>query len=217
MNVNKLSVLIFLFPLVLFSCWKNKSPEGLPRLKEDFKKHVEKFEKKKITVNKNISSGIESLSALKSALENAKNEDKEFAKVYGDWEKVDKKVSNLNKEYEDLKAKSSALFQAMTDQTNSLNDAKNKADLLKAISSAKVKYNKTLANTEVAIGKLRKLHADALDVIKALEVAVALNSFDDIDAQMKSIASRVDGIMEEINVAVDESKKLYEQRIKELN
>lgn len=216
MKVSRLILLLFI-PLAVMSCWKNKSPEGLPRLKEDFKKHVEKFEKKKVTTNKNINDGVESLSALKSALENAKNEDKEFAKVYGDWEKVDKKVSNLNKEYEDLKAKSNALFQAMTDQTNSLNDAKNKTDLLKAIGSAKSKYDKTLAKTEVAIGKLRALHGDALDVVKALEVAVALNSFDDIDAQMKSIESRVDGIMDEISTAVVESKKLYEQRIQELN
>lgn len=215
MKANKF-IILFLLPFLMASCWKNKSPEGLPRLKEDFKKQVEKFEKRKVTTNKNLTAGVESLGALKSALENAKNEDKEFAKVYGDWEKVDKKVKNLNKEYEDLKSKAEGLFKAMTDQTNSLNDAKNKKDLLGAISNAKTKYNKTLINTSKAIGKLRALHTDALDVIKALEVAVALNSFDDIDAQMKSIEGRVDGIMDEINNAVVESKKLYEKKLDEL-
>jgi hypothetical protein len=40
---------------------------------------------------------------LKDALEGAKTKTKNFAKVYGDWEKVDKRVRSLNKEYEDLK------------------------------------------------------------------------------------------------------------------
>jgi len=33
---------------------------------------------------------------------------------------------------------------------------------------------------------------------------------------MKSIEGRVDGIMQELNVAVTESKKLYEKKITEL-
>lgn len=210
-------ITIALIGLFMTSCWKNKSPEDLPRLKESFKAQVTTFEKKKETANDNVTKGLESLNELKTALEGAKNEDKEFAKVYGDWEKVDRKVNNLNKEYEDLKAKAEALFGAMEEQTASLKDAKNKQDLTKAIKTARTKYNATLANTGKAIESLRLLHADATDIIKALEVAVALNSFDDINAQMESIESRVDGIMEELNVAVVESKKLYDKKLNELN
>jgi DNA repair ATPase RecN len=137
--------------------------------------------------------------------------------VYGDWEKVDRKVNTLNKEYEDLKANAEALFQAMEEQTNSLTNSQNKSDLLAAIKTARGKYNATLANTSKAIGKLRVLHGDALDVVKALEVAVALNSFDDINAQMENIESRVDDIMAELNVAVTESKKLYDKKLDDLN
>lgn len=211
-------IIAFAFILAsLSSCWKNKSPEDLPRLKEAFQKQVETFEKRKTQTNENVTESLESLNGLKGALEEAKNEDKEFAKVYGDWEKVNKRVENLNKEYEDLKARAEGLFTAMETQTNSLSDQSSKADLLKAISSARTKYNATLANTSVAIGKLRALHADAVDVVKALEVAVALNSFDNINEQLKSIENRVDGIMDELNVAVVESKKLYEKRLDELN
>ena len=202
--------------LFLSSCWKNKSPEDLPRHKEAFQKQVETFEKKKVQANENVTESLESLNGLKGALENAKNEDKEFAKVYGDWEKVNKRVESLFKEYEDLKERAENLFMAMETQTNSLQDAKNKADLNKAISSARTKYNATLSNTAKAIDKLRLLHTDAVDVIKALEVAVALNSFDDINEQMQNIEGRVDGIMNELNVAVVESKKLYEKRLDEL-
>lgn len=201
---------------VTTSCWKNKSPEDLPRLKEAFKKQVETFEKKKSQTNENVTSSLTSLGGLTEALESAKNEDKEFAKVYGDWEKVNKRVENLNKEYEDLKSRAQGLFTAMELQTNSLDDAKNKADLLGAIQKAQTKYDATLQTTSVAIGKLRALHKDAVDVVKALEVAVALNSFDNINAQLKSIEGRVEGIMDELNVAVVESKKLYEKRLDEL-
>ena len=213
--LKKSFALLSLF-LILTSCWKDKSPEDLIRLKDKFKSQVSTFESKKEVANKNVTKGLESLGALKLALEDAKNEDKEFAKVYGDWEKVDKRVKNLNKEYEDLKTKASNLFTAMETQTNSLSDEKSRNTLLSAIKKAKTKYNGTLANTSKAIDKLKLLHNDAVEVVKALEVAAALNSFDAINGQMKSIEDRVDGIMAELNVAVVESKKLYEKKITEL-
>lgn len=209
-------ICLTLVSLLFVSCWKNKSPEDLIRLKEQFKSQVSTFEKKKENANKNVNKGLESLSALKGALEDAKNEDKEFAKVYGDWEKVDKRVNNLNKEYEDLKEKAANLFTAMETQTNSLSDEKNRNTLLGFIKKARTKYDGTLANTSTAIDKLRLLHGDAVEVVKALEVAAALNSFDNINDQMKSIEGRVDAIMSELNVAVVESKKLYEKKITEL-
>ena len=212
----KKSIALLVLLITVSSCWKNKSPEDLIRLKEKFKSQVSSFEKKKITANKNVTKGLSSLSALKGALEETKNEDKEFAKVYGDWEKVNKRVENLNKEYEDLKTKASNLFTAMETQTNSLSDAQSKKTLLSAISKARTKYNATLTNTSKAIEKLRLLHGDAVEVVKALEVAAALNSFDNINNQMESIEGRVEGIMQELNVAVVESKKLYEKKITEL-
>lgn len=212
----KKPVIIALISLLFISCWKDKSPEDLIRLKDKFKSTVTSFEKKKETANKNVNRGLATLNALKTALEDTKNEDKEFAKVYGDWEKVDNRVKNLNKEYEDLKDHASNLFTAMETQTNSLSDATSKKTLLAAIEKARTKYNGTLANTSKAIDKLRLLHGDAVEVVKALEVAAALNSFDNINDQMKSIEGRVDGIMQELNLAVTESKKLYEKKITEL-
>ena len=213
---KKILVLLGLF-LAISSCWKDKSPEDLIRLKDKFKSQVSLFENKKEVANKHVTKGLISLGALKLALEAAKNEDKEFAKVYGDWEKVNKRVNNLNKEYEDLKIKALNLFTAMETQTNSLSDVESRNTLLNAISKAKTKYNSTLANTSEAIGKLSLLHNDAVEVVKALEVATALNSFDFINGQMKSIEDRVEGIMQELNVAVVESKKLYEKKITELD
>ena len=212
----KRTLVIAFVAISLISCWKDKSPEDLIRLKDKFKSQVNAFENKKETANKNVNKGLESLNSLKSALEDTKNEDKEFAKVYGDWEKVDRRVKNLTKEYEDLKEKASNLFTAMETQTNSLSDETSKKTLLGAIEKARTKYNGTLANTSKAIDKLRLLHGDAVEVVKALEVAAALNSFDNINDQMKSIEGRVDGIMQELNVAVVESKKLYEKKITEL-
>ncbi len=214
--MNRKIIALLVLSLVFTSCWKDKSPEDLIRLKDKFKSQVSSFEKKKENANKNVNKGLSSLNALKEALEDTKNEDKEFAKVYGDWEKVNKRVENLNKEYEDLKEKATNLFTAMETQTASLSDEATKKTLLSAIEKARTKYNGTLANTSKAIDKLRLLHGDAVEVVKALEVAAALNSFDDINDQMKSIEGRVDGIMSELNVAVVESKKLYEKKISEL-
>jgi hypothetical protein len=49
-----------------------------------------------------------------------------------------------------------------------------------------------------------------------LEVAAALNSFGNINDQMKNIEGRVDGIMQELDIAVVESKKLYRKKTTEL-
>ena len=212
-----ISTSLYLVVLLLFtSCWKNRSPEDLIRLKDSFKSQVSKFESRKEVANKRVAKGLESLGALKQALEETRNEDKEFARVYGDWERVDRKVNNLVDEYESLKEKASKLFLAMEKQTASLKDQTSKSTLNNAISKAKTKYNATLKNTSVAIDKLKLLHSDAVEVIKALEVAAALNSFDNINDQMKSIENRVEGIMKELNIAVVESKNLYEKKITEL-
>ena len=63
---------------------------------------------------------------------------------------------------------------------------------------------------------MKLLHGDAVEVVKALEVVAVINSFDNINDQMKSIEGRLDGIIQELNVAVVESKKLYEKKITEL-
>jgi len=69
----------------------------------------------------------------------------------------------------------------METQTNSLSDETSKKTLLNTIEKARTKYNGTLANTSKAIDKLRLLHGDVVEVVKALEVATALNSFDNIN------------------------------------
>ena len=82
--------------------------------------------------------------------------------------------------------------------------------MLRAIEQACAKYNGTLDNTLKVIDKLKLLYNDAL------EVAEVLNSFNNINDQMKSVEGRVDSIMQELNVDVVESKKLYEKKIAEV-
>ena len=70
-----------------------------------------------------------------------------------------------------------------------------------------------MANTAKAIDKLRNLHAEAVDIIKALEAAVAIGQISQINNELKNIESRVDDIMKELNTTVQESKNLYNNRI----
>lgn len=168
------------------------------------------MKKKKENANKEL----ETLNPLQTDLEDTKNEEKEFAKVYGDWEKVNKRAENLNKEYEYLKSHASNLLIAMEIQTNSLSDETSNKTLLGAIEKARTKHNGTLTNTSKVIDKLCLLHGDAVEVVKVLEVAAALNSFDNINDQMKSVEGRVEGIMKELNVPVLESKSYMRRRLR---
>jgi len=203
---------IFLIFFLVVSCRQN-SPEKLPKLKEAFKTQIASFEKEKERANKFVNEGLTGISALQKAINDAANVDKEFNRVYGMWKKVDKRVNDLNQEYQDLRSRADELFGALDRQIESLHDEKNKKDLKAALEKSRGKYNATLVNTEQAIQRLRTLHTEAVDIIKALEAAVAIGQISEINNELKSIEGRVDDIMKELNTTVEESKKVYEDRI----
>lgn len=208
----RLLILILLAGMSLSAC-KQRSPEKLPKFKEKFKAQIASFENEKEKADKRVEDGVETLTGLQEALANAKDVDKEFNAVYGKWERVNKQVEDLNKEYEDLKSDADNLFNAMDAQTASLNDEKTKGELQRALKTTRDDYDVTLAKTAKAIEKLRLLHTDAVDIVKALEVAVALGQISQINDGLKTIESKVGDIMTELNATVAESKELYEQRI----
>ena len=211
--MNKLlGSLLVVMVLGLVACNK-KSPEDLPKFKKKFRAQITNFEQQKDKADDQVNDGVEMLNGLQSALENAKNVDKEFADVYGKWNRVDKQVEDLNKEFEDLKQDADNLFSAMERQTASLNDDKTRNELSGALKTTRQDYEKTLANTSVAIEQLRGLHAEAVDVIKALEVAIALGQIAEINSGLQSIENKVASIMDELNATINESKDLYESRI----
>lgn len=205
------SALIMLSMFAL-SC-KHKSPEQLPKFKQKFRTQIASFEKQKEKADERVAEGVSTLNGLQEALQNAKNVDQEFNVVYTRWEKVNKQVEDLNKEYEGLKKSAENLFNAMETQTASLNDAKTKSELNAALMKTRQDYQATLDKTSIAIDKLRSLHTDAVDVVKALEVAVALGQIAEINDGLKSIEDKVGAIMAELNATVSESKELYESRI----
>jgi len=195
-------VILLLLMLISAGCYRH-SPEKLPKYKRKFRKQIASFENQKEKTDDKVEDGVVDLTQLQQALENAKNVDKEFNRVYGNWNKVDKEVNQLFKEYEDLKADAENLFSAMEEQTASLGDeTKTRED-----------YLATLSNTEEAIEQLRQLHQEAVDIVKALEVTVALGQIGEISEGLKNIEDRVAVIMEELNTTVIESKDLYDKRI----
>ena len=207
-----LTSLICLF--VVSSC--SKSPEDLPRFKRKFQAQIASFEKQKEKTDQRVAEGVSTLTGLEKALEDAKNVDAEFKRVYGDWERVNKEVEDLNKQYEGLKMDAENLFAAMSRQTESLGDAGTRQELGSAIQTARKDYEKTLSKTSEAIEALRALHTEAYDAVKSLEVAIALGQISEIYAGLTSIEGRVAGIMEDLNTTIIDSKALYETRMGEL-
>ena len=202
--------------MFVFASCKQHSPEGLPKFKSKFKTQIASFEKQKEKTDKYVNKGLEGLSALQQALNDARNVDKEFNHVYGQWETVNKRVEKLNKEYEELKQRADDLFGAIDKQVQGLSDAKTRSELLDALRKSRAKYDKTLLNTSKAIDKLRTLHGEALEAIKTLEAAIAIGQIDSINENLKSIENRVGDIMKDLNMTVTESKKLYEQRMNDM-
>lgn len=202
--------------LILFVSSCSKSPEDLPRFKRKFQAQIASFEKQKEKTNERVAEGVSTLTGLEKALEDAKNVDTEFKRVYGDWERVNKEVEDLNKQYEGLKMDAENLFAAMSRQTESLGDAGTRQELSSAIQTARKDYEKTLSKTSEAIEALRALHTEAYDAVKSLEVAIALGQISEINAGLTSIEGRVAGIMEDLNTTIIDSKALYETRMGEL-
>ncbi|MEL6673596.1 MAG: DUF2959 family protein [Bacteroidota bacterium] len=191
----------------------SKSPEDLPKYKKKFRAQIASFENQKQKADEQVEDGVSTLNNLQQALENAKNVDSEFKAVYGKWEKVDKQVESLNKEYEGLKQDAENLFGAMERQTAGLNDEKTRTELNNALKTSRSSYEQTLSKTAAAIEQLRSLHGDAVDVIKALEVAIAIGQIAEINTGLQNIESKVANIMKELNATVKESKDLYESRM----
>lgn len=208
----RLSACMLLVAMLVAAC-NNKSPEDLPKYKKKFRAQINSFEQTKEQTDDKLEDGVESLNGLQSALENAKNSDQVFRAVYGKWEKVDKQVKDLNREYEALKADAENLFGALDRQTASLKNQTTKTQLQKAIATTRGDYEATLARTAAAIEDLRKLHAEAFDVVSALEVVVALNQFEAFNEGLQHIEERVNTIMTELTSVVNESKELYDTRI----
>jgi len=212
MKIVQLGTLCLLLLLLNNAC-KHKSPEQLPKYKDAFRAQIASFEKQKVKTDQKVNDGVSTLSGIQEAIENAKNVDKEFNRVYTKWKKVDREVSDLTKEYNRLKEDAENLFGAMERQTESLADVKTKNELRDAIRKTRTDYGQTLANTQMAIDKLQTLHSDAVDVIKALEVAVALGQISEINSGLKNIESKVASIMTELNVTITESKALYDKKM----
>lgn len=202
--------------LLLVSCY-NKSPEKLPKFKRKFRTQIASFEKQKQKTDDRVKEGVVDLTSLQSALDSARNVDREFQRVYGRWENVDKQVKDLFKEYESLRQDADNLFSAMEEQTMGLNNEQAKKELTAALNKTRQDYQRTLQGAEGAIEKLRSLHVEAVDIIKALEVAVALGQIAQINEGLSSIESRVESIMADLNTTIDESKELYESRISGFN
>lgn len=194
-----------------FSCYKG--PEDLPKFKKAFRTQIEKFAKQKEDTSEKMIDNITELTDIEKALENAKNKDKEFKRIYNRWNGVEKEVNRLTKDYEGLRDDAQNLFDALDRQTNGLNNAERKASLLKALNKVRTDYDKTLNKTEKSINKLQALYADAQDLIQALEVSVALGEFESFKNGMASIEAQVPGLMDELNEVIKESKDLYEKKI----
>jgi len=205
------SLAIVLTLVLLAAC--NRSPEELPKFKKKFRAQIASFENQKEKANKRVEDGVVKLTSLKAAIDSARNVDKEFNRVYGDWEQINRQVEAFNRDYEGLKQDAENLFGAMSTQTSSLNDAATKKQLNDAIAITRGDYEKTLAKTSQAIERMRSVHTDAVDIIKALEVAVALGQVAKINEGLQGIESKVDDIMADLNSTIEESKALYDNKI----
>ncbi len=197
--------------LILSGCYRG--PEDLPKLKKKFRSQINQFENQKENTDDKVEVAVEKLTSFQQAIANAENADSEFKRVYNQWHKVNKEVEDLNNEYNKLKEDADNLFNAMQAQTEGLKDATTKGELMGAINKTRNSYSKTLLNTQKAVESLNGLHGEALEIIKALEVAVAVGEIANINTGLKNIESRVDKIMNELNVTIAESKDLYETRI----
>lgn len=204
-----LSSILFIF--LVSSCYRG--PEDLPKLKKKFQSQINQFEKQKENTDDKVEVAVEKLTTFQQAIKDAENTDAEFKKVYNQWHRVNKEVDDLNKEYERLKGDADNLFNAMEKQTEGLSDATTRNELNSAIAKTRGSYNNTLSNTEKAVNSLNNLHVEALEIIKALEVAVAVGEITNINDGLKNIESRVDAIMDELNISIAQSKELYEKRI----
>lgn len=162
---------------------------------------IDDFQTESQSLEKVLENGKSALLDFKSAIQEARDKDAEFNKVYANWESVEKKVIHLRARFKQLVGGAESFYAAVGERAASIQDEKLRTESLAFIQKSQLAYAEQLKKTQVAIAQVDGMKVKVDDTMKALEIRFAV---DVIDQRLGEMFAEIDAMIESVLSALKE-------------
>lgn len=162
---------------------------------------IDDFQTESQSLEKVLETGKSALLDFKSAIQEARDKDAEFNKVYANWESVEKKVIHLRARFKQLVGGAESFYAAVGERAASIQDEKLRTESLAFIQKSQLAYAEQLKKTQVAIAQVDGMKVKVDDTMKALEIRFAV---DVIDQRLGEMFAEIDAMIESVLAALKE-------------
>lgn len=162
---------------------------------------IDDFQTESQSLEKVLENGKSALLDFKSAIQEARDKDAEFNKVYSNWESVEKKVIHLRARFKQLVGGAESFYAAVEERAASIQDEKLRTESLAFIQKSQLAYAEQLKKTQAAIAQVDGMKVKVDDTMKALEIRFAV---DVIDQRLGEMFAEIDAMIESVLSALKE-------------
>lgn len=148
-----------------------------------------------------LESGKEALLGFKSTIQEARDKDAEFNKVYTSWDSVENKTTLLNNRFRQLVTGANDFYTVVRERANSIQDEKLRSESISFIQKSELAYAAQLKKTKTAIAQVNDMKVKVDDTMKALEIRFAV---DVIDQRLGEMFAEIDSMIESVLSALKE-------------
>jgi len=173
----------------------------LSQQKSIFAGIIGEFEKESNELETVLESGKSSLIDFKSAIQEARNKDAEFNKVYTNWESVENKVIRMRARFKQLVDGADTFYTVVGERAESIQDEKLRVESLAFIQKSQLAYAEQLKKTQQAIAQVDAMKVKVDDTMKALEIRFAV---DVIDKRLGEMFEEIDSMIETVIASLKE-------------
>lgn len=194
---------------ILTGCEPEPNPKGtLAEVKSAFQQSILQLETEQKHVKGEFKEGRSTLIAFQTALKNAVDKDKEFAKVYNRWREIQGRISVLYDRFLGLVDGADRVYSELDNRANRISNQEYRNQVKSEIEASIKRYASRLRLSKKGIDRLRRQATQVTDVMSALEVRFTLKVVEDeLGSIFKDIDDTVEAVMAQLESLIEESKQ----------
>lgn len=175
---------------------------------------IEQFNDDGKTLEASLDGGKESLLSFKEAVQESRDRDSEFNKVYSSWQEVERQSEQLHARFRELVAGAEQFYAVVRERAESIRDDALRGESLAFINKSEQAYAEQLKRTQVAIRQVDAMKVRVDDVMLALEIRFAVEV---VDQRLGEIFFEIDSMIESVLGALraleEESQSVLRQLV----
>ena len=190
---------------------QSAADQAVTRLREQksaFAGIIGNFETESSELETVLEDGKESLLNFKTAIQEARDKDAEFNKVYTSWDSVAAKTVRLQARFHQLVQGADDFYKVVRERAGSISDERLRNESLAFIQKSELAYAEQLKKTKEAIAQVDGMKTKVDDTMKALEIRFAV---DVIDQRLGEMFAEIDGMIESVLSALKELEEESKQ------